>query len=334
MTSVFFTASTSFNGELRGIYSSIIAALKKQKALLTSGHQIIDTKLLEKDRLLSKEQIFNREKQHINRADCVVAEVSKPSLGVGGEIVYALTKGVPVLAMVREGFEDKLSPMLAGNPSEYLFIDYYNDDNLPFVIKNFLHHVRVTQRKRGNLIVVDGGDGSGKETQVKLLEAYLRKREKKVKVVDFPRYYTSFHGKTVAKFLRGEFGSLEEISPYLASLAYAVDRASMKEELETFLKRGYYIIANRYATSTLAHQGAKISDTVEQNKFLKWAYQLEYNVHRIPKEDIVLYLYVPWKIGLELTGSKTHRAYLKGKDDIAEKSLKHRQDAERMYLAL
>lgn len=334
MTSAYFTASTSFDGELIHLYKAVLAQLKANKIHLTSGAQIADEKLLEKDKKKSKEEIFKRERKNVEAADCIIAEVSKPSLGVGGEIVYGLTEKKPVLALVREGFEEKLSPMLTGNPSENLFVEYYNDDNLPLVIKNFLHHIQSLKEKKGKLIVIDGGDGSGKQTQVTLLEEYLIKSHKKVKVVDFPRYYTSFHGRTVAKFLRGEFGALDQISPYLASLAYALDRASMKEELEMFLKKGGYVLANRYATSTLGHQAARISDETERNKFIKWAYQLEYNVHRIPKEDVVVFLYVPWKIGMELTKKKTVRAYLQGKEDIQEKDIEHRMNAEKMYLEL
>jgi dTMP kinase len=153
--------------------------------------------------------------------------------------------------------------------------------------------------------------------------------------MDFPQYYNSFHGKTVAKLLRGEFGNIEQVSPYLASLAYALDRASVKQEMEDFLKTGGIIISNRYATSNMAHQGAKFKNHEEKEEFLKWVYDLEYKIHRIPKETIVLYLYVPWKIGLTLTKNKGKRDYLKGQDkDIHEKDENHLRDAETMYLSL
>ncbi len=188
--------------------------------------------------------------------------------------------------------------------------------------------------KKGCFIVIDGGDGSGKTTQAKLLIEYLKKIQIPVDYFDFPQYYNSFHGKTVARFLRGEFGDINEVSPYLASLAYALDRASVKKEMDKILNKGTYIVANRYATSNMAHQGAKFKDREKREDYLSWVYELEYKVHKIPKEDIVIYLYVPWEIGLKLTTKKGERGYLKGKEDIHEKDLDFRKASEEMYLQL
>jgi len=188
--------------------------------------------------------------------------------------------------------------------------------------------------KKGRFIVVDGGDGSGKTTQAKLLIDYFKKIKIPVQHFDFPQYYNSFHGKTVARFLRGEFGNIDQVSPYLASLAYALDRASVKKEMDKILNTGTYIVANRYATSNMAHQGAKFKDEGQREDYLRWVYELEYKVHKIPQEDIVIYLYVPWEIGLKLTTKKGEREYLKGKEDIHEKDLLFRKASEEMYLKL
>ncbi len=333
MLKIYFTASTSFAGEFKSIYKKIVDLVEKYGGELTSGKQIIDKNLLKKDKKLGKEQIFQREKELINQSDCIIAEVTKPSLGVGGEIVYALIQNKPVLALVGENHEDLLSPMLAGNPSENLFLDYYNAEKIIYIIRDFLQHIKALKDKKGKLIVIDGGDGSGKTTQAKLLVDYLKKQKYPTKYVDFPQYYNSFHGKTVAKFLRGEFGDIKQVSPYLASLAYALDRASVKQEMDDFLKKGGYIVANRYATSNMAHQGSKFKNVKEREEFLKWVYELEFKIHRIPQEDIVIYLYVPWKVGSRLTQNKGYRKYLAGnKKDIHEQDINHRINTENMYL--
>lgn len=335
MLNIYFTASTSGNGEFHAQNTKTLQTLKKLGARIISGGQIVNPSLLKKDYSLKEKSIFEREKALIEQADLIVAEVTKPSTGVGGEIVYALVLGKPVLALVYKENEDKLTPMIAGNPSDRLFLEHYDSDNLKLILRDYVRHIEDLKKRKGKLIVIDGGDGSGKTTQAKLLIEELKKNKLPVKYVDFPRYYTSFHGRTVAKFLRGEFGELNQVSPYLASLAYALDRASVKEEMEQFLQSGGYIIANRYATSNMAHQGAKFKDSKKRDEYLKWVYELEYKVHKIPKEDIVIYLYVPWRTGFELTKHKGMRQYLKGKSsDIHEKDLEYRQSTEEMYLAL
>ncbi len=187
----------------------------------------------------------------------------------------------------------------------------------------------------GTLIVIEGSDGSGKTTQSHLLVNYLKHNSLPVKYFDFPQYYNSFHGKIIARYLRGELGNMREISPYLITLAFALDRASVKKEMDRLLKKGGYIIANRYATSSMVYQSAKFKRKKEQNAFLKWNYELEYMVNKIPHETVVIYLYVPWRIGKKLTRKKANRAYLNGKkEDIHETDLEYRKAVESMYMQL
>lgn len=322
----------SSNGLYRENYQHIVAFLEKSDITLTSGQQIIDLKLSAREKALSSKEIFKRERERIDEADVVIAEVTSPSTGVGGEIVYALTKDKPVLALVFKENEDTLTPMIAGNPSENLFLEHYDFDNLHLILKHFISHIQRIHRRKGKLIVIDGADGAGKTTQATLLVDFFKGKKIPVKYFDFPRYYTSFHGKTIAQFLRGEFGQLDTISPYLISLAYALDRASVKEEMDEFLEKGGVIVCNRYATSTMAHQTARLKNEKEKRAFLKWIYELEYKIHKIPKEDVVIYLTLPWKMGVQLTGKKDKRKYLQGKsDDIAERDKSHRIESAKMY---
>lgn len=335
MIKVFFTASTTFNGTYKKNYQEIIKKIKNLGGKIISGKQIINEKLLEKDKKLTKKEIFQREKEKIDKADCLIAEVTHPSHGVGGEIVYGLMKKKPVLGLVFQDKADLISPMLEGNPSDNFFMERYNFQNLIYKIKNFLDYIDSIKNRQGKLVVIEGGNGSGKTTQTQLLINYLKNKKISYQYYDFPQYYTSFHGKTVAKFLRGELGSIDQVSPYLSSLAFALDRASVKKEMEDFLNRGFLIVANRYVSSSLAHQGAKFTNEKDKKEFLNWLYDLEYKVHKMPKEDLVIYLYVPWQISIKLSQKKlSSQKYLKGKKDIEEKDIKNRINSEKMYLEL
>jgi len=329
---IYFTAKTSGNGETE-LYKKILVAIEKLGYTVNSGKQLIDPALRKKDAGKTPEEIFRREKKSIDAADCVVAEVTSPSSGVGGEIVYALVHNKPVLALFYKDAENALSPMIAGNPSEHLYLEHYEDDNIAFIIKHFVDEVEKQKNRKGKLIVIDGGDGSGKATQSELLSAYLTKAGHQVKYMDFPRYYSSFHGRVVGRFLTGEFGNLDQVSPYLAALAYALDRASAKEEMDAWLSSGGMLLCNRYATSSMAHQGGRLPED-KRKDFIEWLDEMEYKVHKIPREDVVVYLYVPWKIGYELTLKKEARKYTNGQLDIAEKDMHHREVSEQMYLKL
>src|SRR6266567_7862251 len=135
---------------------------------------------------------------------------------------------------------------------------------------------------KGKFIVVDGTDGSGKKTQTALLAKRLKKEGYKVKLIDFPQYESNFFGKMVGRYLSGEFGSAEQVSPYLASILYAADRHETKGKIEKWLKEGNIVISDRYASSNQIHQGGKISDVKKRKEFLEWLEEMEFVVFKIP----------------------------------------------------
>ncbi len=109
--------------------------------------------------------------------------------------------------------------------------------------------------KRGKLIVIDGTDGSGKATQVELLVKRLKQEGKKVKVVDFPEYYSNFFGKFIGHCLSEQYYNFVGVHPKIASVLYAADRFESKDKIEKWLKEGNTVVANRYASSNQIHQG-------------------------------------------------------------------------------
>lgn len=175
---------------------------------------------------------------------------------------------------------------------------------------------------KGKLIVIEGSDGAGKATQVQLLKEYLTSKNISNSLFDFPRY-DSFIGQVIKKYQFGEFGPLENYSPYLVSIAYAADRGLAAKEIQKELDEGKLVIANRYAYSNMAHQSARLPDA-KKEQFLKWDQELEFEVNKLPKEDLVIFLYVPFENAQKLMSGKSK--------DLAEEDLEHMRESERMYL--
>jgi dTMP kinase len=181
----------------------------------------------------------------------------------------------------------------------------------------------------GKLIAIEGIDGSGKRTQLDLLEKALGARGLPTYSTSFP-HYESWFGKMVGQFLNGDFGSLETVDPHFAALLYAGDRFEAKQQLSAALEQGKLILADRYIASNLAHQTARVSPN-KREKFIAWIEQLEYDIYGLPHEDLVIYLRVPALQAQELVSRKSTRSYTSAKQDIQESSLRHLHDAAEMY---
>jgi len=181
----------------------------------------------------------------------------------------------------------------------------------------------------GKLIAIEGIDGSGKRTQVDLLEKALVANRHAVYSTGFPQY-DSWFGKMVGQFLNGDFGALETVDPHFSALLSAGDRFEAKFRLETALNQGKIVLADRYIGSNLAHQTALVP-AADRQGFISWIEHLEYNIYNLPREALVLYLRVPPRQAQELVARKSARSYTKNKQDILEASLRHLEDAAAMY---
>lgn len=234
----------------------------------------------------------------------------------------------PQTLLLTYSVRGKLPTMIDGHPE--LDVADYDRHNLKSVLRTNLNHFTRRQQIKGKLIVFDGADGAGKATQVKLLRKYFKEHKLKHQSIAFPRYKTSFHGRLVGRFLKGEFGGNREVSPYLASLAFALDRLTARDEMMEWLREGNLVVADRYVSSTIAHQGSKLSaDKCEE--FIDWVYEMEYKEHKLPKEDMVIFLYVPAEISQQLLEKKSADKNNNGQKDEAEKDPQHQIDTIKMY---
>lgn len=178
----------------------------------------------------------------------------------------------------------------------------------------------------GTFIVIDGVDGSGKATQTQKEVERLRAQGLRVEIIDFPRYKDNFMGKLIGECLRGEYGDFIAIHPKIASVLYAVDRFESSAQINKWLAEGAIVIADRYVSSNQIHQAGKISNDVERKEFLKWLDTLEFDICKIPRPDLIIYLDLSVDTVTKLLKEKNLSAkkeYLQGGADQAENDIAH-----------
>ncbi|MBR0285816.1 MAG: dTMP kinase [Bacteroidales bacterium] len=186
------------------------------------------------------------------------------------------------------------------------------------------------------LIVLEGLDGAGKSTQVRLLKEYLIQRCGSLEYIHFPRYEAPVYGDLISRFLRGEFGSNEAVHPQLVALLFAEDRHGAVPVMRQALEEGKTVLLDRYVYSNIAYQCAKLQDLQERRKLRDWIFNTEYGSFELPEPDLNLFLDVP--IGfveqsLHNQRQGQDRNYLSGAQDIHEASIAFQQAVRDMYVA-
>ncbi len=187
---------------------------------------------------------------------------------------------------------------------------------------------------KGKLIVIEGADGSGKQTQTEKLWQRLRAEGKTVRLITFPDYESN-SSALIKMYLKGDFGSDPlQVNPYAAASFYAADRfASFNRTWGEWYRAGEVIIADRYVTSNMAHQAVKISDQAEQTKFLEWLWDLEFVKFALPVPDTVIFLDVPPQYSLELIRSRNAaNMTAPAAKDIHEKNAHYLKSVYQSYL--
>ena len=180
----------------------------------------------------------------------------------------------------------------------------------------------------GKLFVIDGTDGSGKQTQSNLLKERLKKDGIGFKSVSFPNY-DSPTSTLVKMYLEGDFGTnAQEVSPYIASTFFAADRyATFKTTYEKYYNDGGIIIADRYTTSNMIHQAGKIKDDKEREKFLDWLWNFEFNLYGLPVPTEVIFLNMPLEYSKKLMENRENKITHEDKKDIHESNEEHLKTA-------
>lgn len=188
--------------------------------------------------------------------------------------------------------------------------------------------------KRGKLIVLEGTDCSGKETQSNMLVEYLNSIGIKTKKACFPNY-DSPTGKIIAGAYLGKAGYMppvfdegaSNVDPYCASLLFAMDRKYNIGDIQNALDNGVCVVLDRYVDSNMAHQTSKLPDE-QQQEMMNFLNDLEYGLLKLPRADFEVLLYMPtW-------ASKVLKAGRDEAPDQHEQQEDYMLKSERVYLMI
>lgn len=185
---------------------------------------------------------------------------------------------------------------------------------------------------RGKLIVVEGTDCSGKETQTNLLLTNLHKDNIKVEKFSFPNYQSPT-GKIIGGPYLGKSYICDgwfpegapKVDPKVSALYYAADRKYNIYKIKFLLENGVNVILDRYVYSNMAHQGGKIKDNSERFAMYDWLDKLEFELLNLPAADIKVFLHLPVEQATKLRMGREEAL------DENEKDINYLKDAERAY---
>jgi len=189
--------------------------------------------------------------------------------------------------------------------------------------------------KRGKLIVIEGNDSSGKETQTKRLIERLNSEGHLCEGMSFPQYETPT-GRVIGQCYLGKtrkewsgdsnwFGHADSLDPMVAFLFYAADRRFALPKINGILNSERHLIMDRYVPSNMAHQGGKVEPR-ERYKVVNSIERLEYDILELPRPNAVVFLYMPFEVAIELRKSREESA------DGHESNLNHLRGSEETYL--
>jgi dTMP kinase len=170
---------------------------------------------------------------------------------------------------------------------------------------------------RSMLVTIEGVDGSGKGTQVRLVSERLRHAGLSTETISFPRYTEGLFGATVGRFLNGELGDPTAVPPQFPALLFACDRLEHRGELVDLLERADVVLADRYVTSNAAYQAARLAAD-QREAFIDWLLRVEYDVFELPRPALQVYLRVAVATARRLVSQKQARSYTDKRYDVFE----------------
>lgn len=216
------------------------------------------------------------------------------------DVTYALyTRRIPVLSLY-DATEEVPSTTTLLSTIRSLGVATAED-----AIRSFLSF----PSNRGRLIVIEGGDGSGKQTQTELLADRLKKEGKSVATLDFPHDAAAF-GVLIRRVLSGEFGGIRDLNVTLFSALYGLNRHDTLPQIRYWIQKGTHVILDRYMTANFGHQSSKFDKEEDRIASINTILHFETRWLGLPEPDHVLYLKLPFEVAMRAMFADTSRRAL------------------------
>jgi dTMP kinase len=140
----------------------------------------------------------------------------------------------------------------------------------------------------GRVFVIEGGDGSGKQTQAEMLIARLRLEGYKAETLDFPNDGVPT-GEAIREILSGQCGDFQDIAPTSFAQLYSVNRFERRSEMLYWVQRGVNVILDRYMTANFGYQVLHVEESMRKS-VISHMQTFEVNYLGLPKPHRVAYL--------------------------------------------
>lgn len=184
----------------------------------------------------------------------------------------------------------------------------------------------------GALIVIEGLDGSGKNTLTGRLTARWRGEGRTVATLAFPRYGANIHADLVRDALYGRLGDLTD-SVYGSALLFALDRRDAAEEIREMVRANDVVLLDRYVSSNAAYGSARLGGPDADTGFPDFIRELEIDRFGVPLPDRQVLLATPPRLAADRARGRAAESADRALDTFeSDESLQRRTGG--MYAAL